>query len=292
MKVTTTRGKRRHCEERTPETHPDGLRTGKKIEVEQVDENGNATGQKVKQPVMAPWPTQNAGGEWCIVLDEAGRGCLAGPMTCAAVGGYDPSIPVHDSKLLKPMERERLFERLVKSEKVRHAIVFCESTDIDELGIEGSWRKGMSKATIDLATQMLTTGEEKKKDQDEEEEVTTIHVVVDGNRSNLGPYLAEFEQEFKQEQKNRRKVKFFTQAVIKADATLWQGAAAGILAKVSKDRHMHEIAKEVDDEFKSIFTKTSGYGSKAHMELVRAGKYTTFHRKSFDPLRTLLANTK
>lgn len=275
---------------RTRENRPEGLPTG-------------------KCGVRAPWPLHSAEAlvvgapdtGAVIVVDEAGKGSYAGPLVCAAVWGYDADVAVHDSKLLKPHERERLFDQLCGAagdgdkKLVRYSVAFCEPAEIDELGMAEAWRKTMAKAASSLAAAIDDSsssspanrqgGKRRKVDpanstaEQKRDSPLFFTVVVDGNNANLGDHLDPS--------------CFATRAVVKADRTLWQGAAAGILAKVSRDRHMRELAQTVDDRFKDIFAVGAGYRWKPyHDELIRGGNFTKHHRKSFNPLRTFLNSKK
>jgi ribonuclease HII len=78
--------------------------------------------------------------------------------------------------------------------------------------------------------------------------------------------------------------------VIKADRLITGVSAASILAKVSRDDYMKNIADQYPLEFRDIFIKGKGYRyNKSHDELIKKGIYTNLHRKSYNPLRTVLA---
>ena len=98
-----------------------------------------------------------------------------------------------------------------------------------------------------------------------------VRAVVDGNVSDI---------------RNPDPEVFTLDCMVKADRKVWQAAAAGIIAKEGRDRHMRSLAETVDPRFRDIFFKGKGYRWKPiHDELVNKGVFTKYHRMSFNPMK-------
>lgn len=174
-------------------------------------------------------------------IDEAGRGCLAGPVTAAAVM-LDEKKPVeglNDSKKLRPEDREELYEEIVAKARAWN-IAFVNARVIEEINILRATFQAMHQAALGLETRPQT-------------------LLVDGNR--FDP-LAEFEHH----------------CIIKGDAKYQSIAAASILAKVARDRHMLKLHKEypVYD-----WLQNKGYPTPAHRKAVMKYGPSPYHRKNF-----------
>lgn len=176
-----------------------------------------------------------------IGLDEAGRGCLAGPVVIAGVilpNGFQSDI-VKDSKKLSEKKRKEAFE-LIKQEAIAWSISFISPDDIDDLNILQATMKGMHQCLTEL-------------------EGSYNHILVDGNYFN--PYKD-----------------IPHDCIIKGDNTYYSIAAASILAKVSRDEHMkklHLSHPQYD------WCGNKGYGSSSHIQKIKDIGYTEHHRKSF-----------
>lgn len=174
-------------------------------------------------------------------VDEAGRGPLAGPVCCAAVI-LDPARPVdglNDSKKLSKKKREKLFEEIQQS-ALTFAIIFVDEATIDRINILQATMQGMREAV-----QKLT--------------VRPDVVLVDGNRCPEGLSAP-------------------VQAVIGGDAKSASIAAASILAKVSRDRYMCQLALQYPQYG---LEQHKGYGTKLHYERIAQYGIQPFHRRSF-----------
>lgn len=174
-------------------------------------------------------------------VDEAGRGPLAGPVFAAAV--ILPEKPVinglDDSKKLSPKARETLFE-LIVDKALCVGVGRCEPDEIDRINILQATFKAMLQA-------VLSAGK------------VPGMVLVDGNRTIPGLDLPQ-------------------RAIIKGDATCRCIAAASIVAKVLRDRHM----KEIDRVHPGYgFCRHKGYGTAAHMAAIASLGPCVQHRKSF-----------
>lgn len=173
-------------------------------------------------------------------VDEAGRGPLAGPVYAAAV--ILPrgfELPgLDDSKKLTEKKREKLFD-LIRDNAVAYSIATASEKEIDEINILNATYLAMNRAIEGLA-------------------VKAEFALIDGNRS-TGILLP-------------------NQTVVGGDGIYSCIAAASILAKVSRDRFMLEMAKKYPEY---AFEKHKGYGTKLHYERLREHGPSEIHRLSF-----------
>lgn len=190
-----------------------------------------------------------------IGVDEAGRGPLAGPVVAAAVilKEYTEELDeINDSKKLTEKKREKLYDIIMKNFDVAVGVSTVE--EIDKLNILNADFLAMRRALKDL------------KNLRKEKEYT---VLVDGNlkiKEYIGKQLP----------------------IVKGDAKSLSIAAASIIAKVTRDRLMKDLANIYPDY---SFEKHKGYGTKAHIETIKdKGAIEGVHRKVF--LRKILDETK
>lgn len=179
--------------------------------------------------------------------DEAGRGCLCGPVSCAAVilpPDFD-APELNDSKQLSAATRERLRER-IEREAAAWAVVMVEPEEIDRINILNASITGMQRALDALA-------------------VRPDHILVDGNR--FRPYLDPV-----------RMMDIAYRTVVKGDATYMSIAAASILAKTHRDELMRRYAAEYPGYG---WESNMGYPTKVHYEALRTQGVTPIHRRSF-----------
>lgn len=185
-------------------------------------------------------------------IDEAGRGPLAGPVVAAAVV-IDRALlkrgvlkRIDDSKKLTPAQREAAFAAMRDSGAVRYAIGVAEVEEIDRINILQATFLAMRRALETL-------------------DPSPVVALVDGNQ--------------------RPAVRCRTEMVIGGDAASYSIAAASIVAKVTRDRLMSELART----FPVYGWDTNrGYGSAAHLAALAAHGPTPHHRKSFAPVGRLL----
>lgn len=181
-------------------------------------------------------------------VDEAGRGPWAGPVVAAAVI-LDPSrIPqgIDDSKALDADDRERLFERISVT-ALAIGVGIGDVDRIDRDNILAATMWAMSEAVAQLSARPRLA-------------------IIDGNRA---PRLA-----------------CQTRTIVKGDAKCLSIAAASIIAKVTRDRLMVELAREMPGYG---FERHKGYGTPEHRAaLVRLG-LTPQHRRSFKPVQLALS---
>jgi len=174
-------------------------------------------------------------------LDEAGRGCLAGPVTAAAVILPDTfSHPLlNDSKQLTEKQRE-LLRPIIEEEAIAFAVTHVDEKTIDEINILNASILAMHQCVNAL-------------------EVRPDFLLVDGNR--FKPYLG-----------------IPHQCVVRGDQTYASIAAASILAKTYRDELMLELDQKYPAyKFKS----NKGYPTAEHKSAIRAFGRCPRHRKSF-----------
>ncbi|PKP42238.1 MAG: ribonuclease HII [Bacteroidetes bacterium HGW-Bacteroidetes-10] len=173
--------------------------------------------------------------------DEAGRGCLAGPVFAAAVilppDFHDPLL--NDSKQLKERERDRLRE-VIEREASEWAVASMDNTEIDKLNI--LWA---SVASMHKALDML--------------KIRPESVIVDGNR--FKPY-------------NTIRHTCF----VKGDGRYASIAAASVLAKTHRDEYMRQIAKEFPQYG---WERNMAYPTREHREAIKLYGPCKYHRMSF-----------
>ncbi|MFT5892258.1 MAG: ribonuclease HII [Dokdonia sp.] len=179
--------------------------------------------------------------------DEAGRGCLAGPVTAAAV-----ILPDHfknevltDSKKLSERKREAL-KPIIEQEAIAFGVAHVMMEEIDQINILNASILGMHRS-IDS---MIHTLSRKRIPQ---------HILVDGNRFKPYPDIDHT-------------------CVIKGDGKYLPIAAASILAKTERDHFMERIHEEYP---MYNWKKNKGYPTKEHREAIRKYGITKYHRKSF-----------
>ena len=180
--------------------------------------------------------------------DEAGRGCLCAPVSCAAVilpGDFD-APELNDSKQLTAAARERLREQ-IEREAVAWAVVMVDAEEIDRINILNASITGMQRALDALA-------------------VRPAHILVDGNR--FRPYLDPV-----------RMMDIPYHTVVKGDATYMSIAAASILAKTHRDELMKRYAAEYPGYG---WESNMGYPTKAHYAALSQYGPTPLHRLTFN----------
>lgn len=193
--------------------------------------------------------------------DEAGRGCLAGPVTAAAVilPASFQNVILNDSKQLSEKSREKL-RPIIEQESTSFAVTHLEPLIIDEINILNASIKAMQESILKLDPRPKS-------------------IIVDGN-SPLIPINGI---------KNRGG-KIFTNAeidilnnipntsIIKGDSKFMSIAAASVLAKTYRDEYMNKI----HEEFPMYnWKKNKGYPTKEHREAIRKYGVTKYHRMSF-----------
>lgn len=193
--------------------------------------------------------------------DEAGRGCLAGPVTAAAVilpVDFENKI-LNDSKQLSEISREKL-RPIIEQQAISFAVTHLFPNEIDEINILNASMKGMQECILKL-------------------DPTPEFIIVDGNRklnAKLGLKNTVGKQFTKEEIELLKSIP--NQSIVKGDAKFLSIAAASILAKTYRDEYMNQI----HEEFPMYnWKKNKGYPTKEHREAIKKYGVTKYHRMSF-----------
>jgi len=173
--------------------------------------------------------------------DEAGRGCLAGPVVAAAVilpADFENQL-LNDSKKLSEKQRY-LLRPIIEDQAVAFGVGVVSHTEIDEINILNASFLAMHRAIDQL----------KQKPE---------HLLIDGNRFNAYPEIGHT-------------------CVVKGDGKLLPIAAASILAKTYRDDLMNELHQQFP---KYAWDKNKGYPTKAHRQAIEQFGVSPHHRLSF-----------
>ncbi len=173
--------------------------------------------------------------------DEAGRGCLSGPVVAAAVIlPEDFEHPfLNDSKQLSEKKRNEL-RPYIEEHALAYGVAFIHNEEVDEINVLQASITGMHRAIAKLS-------------------VVPEFIIVDGNK--FKPYD-----------------EIPHQTIVKGDAKYKSIAAASVLAKTYRDEFMEKIHLEFPDY---DWNKNKGYPTKAHREAIKEFGVTKYHRKSF-----------
>jgi ribonuclease HII len=174
--------------------------------------------------------------------DEAGRGCLAGPVFAAAVilPKKYRNKDLNDSKKLSPKKRELLREEII-STAVSWSIASCSNTEIDKMNILRASITAMHRAIDGL-------------------QVTPLVLLIDGNRFYSYHNIPHH-------------------TIIKGDATYLSIAAASVLAKTERDHHMEELDALCPQYG---WRHNKGYPTPDHRQAIIRYGITPYHRLSFN----------
>lgn len=176
-----------------------------------------------------------------VGTDEAGRGCLAGPVVAAAVilpDDFEHPL-LNDSKQLTEKQRE-ILRPFIETHAMAFGVAFISEEKIDEINILQASILGMHESIDQL-------------------KITPEHIIVDGNK--FKPY---------------KDIPHTT--VIKGDAKFMSIAAASVLAKTYRDEFMEKMDTEYPAYG---WKQNKGYPTKKHRAAIREFGSTQYHRKSF-----------
>jgi len=193
--------------------------------------------------------------------DEAGRGCLAGPVTAAAIilpSDFEHEF-LNDSKQLSEKIRFHL-KPIIEKHAVCYSVTHLHAEEIDEINILNASMKGMQECILKLNQR-------------------PEYIIVDGNRS-LNAKLGlknTFGKQFSKDEIDLLK-SIPNQSIIKGDAKFVSIAAASVLAKTYRDEYMDLI----HEEFPMYnWKQNKGYPTREHRDAIRKYGTTKYHRMSF-----------
>lgn len=173
--------------------------------------------------------------------DEAGRGCLAGPVTAAAVilpRRFKNTI-LNDSKILNVSQR-LILKDIIEKKAICFSVTHLDNNKVDEINILNASILAMHHCIDKMKTR-------------------PEHILVDGNRFKPYPHIPHL-------------------CVIKGDGKYLNIAAASILAKTYRDAFMEEIHEEFP---MYNWKKNKGYPTAEHREAIKKYGITKYHRKTF-----------
>ncbi|UOK42586.1 MULTISPECIES: ribonuclease HII [Flavobacterium] len=173
--------------------------------------------------------------------DEAGRGCLAGPVTAAAVilpEGFTSNL-LNDSKQLSEKNREKL-KPIIEQEALTYKVIHLEPEIIDKINILNASIKAMQECIVNLNP-------------------TPEYIIVDGNRFKAVNSIPH-------------------SCIVKGDSKYLSIAAASVLAKTYRDEYMNRIHEEFP---MYNWKKNKGYPTAEHREAILKYGVTKYHRLSF-----------
>lgn len=176
-----------------------------------------------------------------VGCDEAGRGCLAGPVVAAAVllPDYFNNKILNDSKQLNKKKRE-ILEKIIKDESISIGIGIVSPKEIDKINILNASFLAMHRAINQISNKYEL-------------------LLIDGNRFN-----------------KYKKVEH--KCIIKGDAKYMSIAAASVIAKTARDKIMKDLSEEFPQY---SWKTNQGYPTKIHREAIKKYGANKYHRKSF-----------
>jgi ribonuclease HII len=192
----------------------------------------------MKKQKLLPFYNENTIEAGC---DEAGRGCLAGPVFAAAVilpPGFDNEL-LNDSKKLSEKQRYKL-RPVIEEVAIAWAVVAVDNKEIDEVNILNASFLAMNRAVKKL-------------------KVIPEHLLIDGNRF-------------------RTKSEIPFTCMIKGDGRFYSIAAASVLAKTYRDDYMQKIHNEFPNY---DWNNNKGYPTKKHRAGIKEFGPTKYHRMTF-----------
>lgn len=194
-----------------------------------------------------------------VGIDEAGRGCLFGPVCVAAViwpkedplyNDREPPI-IKDSK--KVSEKKRfILKDYIERNAISYSVKFISHEEIDKTNILQATMKGMHMCIDDIRNN-----------------TTVDTILVDGNHFKI--YTDENLESIDHE------------CIISGDNTYKSIAAASILAKTHRDNYIYQLVKDRPELERYALQKNKGYGTKIHMESIKKYGPIEGHRRSFKP---------
>lgn len=184
-------------------------------------------------------------------VDEAGRGPLCGPVVAGAViflkYDFDDMPIIRDSKQMTEKQRDIAYDWIVNNKDIVWAVGQCSACEIDELNILRASLTAMERAVDAL-------------------KIKPEYCLVDGNKM---------------------PDKINGVAVVKGDAKSLSIAAASVLAKVTRDRIMHELAGQFPQY---AWDKNAGYPTQQHLQAIEKYGINEHYRKTYGPVKKVIEN--
>jgi ribonuclease HII len=192
-----------------------------------------------------------------VGVDEAGRGCLFGPVTAGAVI-WPPDLDdattrrlIKDSKKLTEAQREEAYAYITEN-AVSWGVASLDNKEIDNTNILRAAIKAMHLAI-------------------DETYVIPTHILVDGDRFIV--------------YNDRKGEPVSYSTVVQGDSKYYSIAAASIIAKVTRDRAMVQLEKDYPELERYGIGSNKGYGAEVHLEAIKTYGVTQWHRRSFSPCK-------
>jgi len=181
-------------------------------------------------------------------IDEAGRGCLLGPVCVASVVWLDkdpnPDLVIRDSKKMSEKKRQLLKEYILDN-SIAFSVKFIDNETIDRDNILEATMKGMHECIDDISSKI---------------NIDTL--LIDGPHFNMYDGLSHV-------------------CVVNGDNTYKSIAAASILAKTFRDEYINRLVDENPELERYDIRNNKGYGTRKHLEAIREYGITEWHRKTF-----------
>ncbi|MBR3147962.1 MAG: ribonuclease HII [Alphaproteobacteria bacterium] len=189
---------------------------------------------------------KNCGKKIIAGVDEAGRGPLCGPVVAGAVVflSHDIEIPVviRDSKQMSEKQREAAYDWITNNPNILWTTAQCSAREIDEMNILQASLTAMKRAISALKCEVE-------------------YCLVDGNKMPQG---------------------LIGESVVKGDAKSLSIAAASIVAKVTRDRIMKDLAKKYPQY---EWEKNAGYPTQQHLQAIDKYGINEYYRKTYRPVK-------
>ena len=189
---------------------------------------------------------KNCGKKIIAGVDEAGRGPLCGPVVAGAVVFllHDIEIPVviRDSKQMSEKQREAAYDWITNNPNILWTTAQCSAREIDEMNILQASLTAMKRAISALKCEVE-------------------YCLVDGNKMPQG---------------------LIGESVVKGDAKSLSVAAASIVAKVTRDRIMKDLAKKYPQY---DWEKNAGYPTQQHLQAIDKYGINEYYRKTYRPVK-------
>ena len=186
-------------------------------------------------------------------IDEAGRGCLFGPVSVASVVWLneepDHNVVIKDSKKMNNKQKDIAYNYIMNN-TIAVSHIFLDNDEIDQTNILKSTIRGMHLCLDDITKQL---------------DIDTI--LVDGNQFDY--YI----------DKNDNCIHH--ECIINGDNKYKSIACASVIAKVNRDNYILELCEENPELKKYDIHNNKGYGTKKHLEAIKEYGITKWHRKTF-----------